>query len=377
MIKNKIKIFFMVWINTKSFANVKSYHLFKGDVLELNSVTHERLQLKKKGVVEISYIHSKKLWRIFPIRSGSVVIKRVGNDGDVKDAFLVQVNNSRENDKKRDFLHKICSIKNLICDRQQHLISGRVNSMELYKKIYRSCQKSIGCQFHLSLSESLYDSFKHDGFYLQDGKSRLLCSIISIEKFKKKYPQLVSTYPPSCQNLKNFQLSIKMELLRNTDKKDIELIDISKMSTQIIAKEFLLETKKQKVELLAEARVVTGIAEKNQLELGLNDDKKSISSTIKLELKEDSFENYSIQTELSLKIPGLSGSKNKIKVSRKLTKDRYVKLAVFTLNRSNSFRRQPLFLANIPLISPFFRELENYTGKSYIRASVMLNDEEF
>ena len=123
----------------------------------------------------------------------------------------------------------------------------------------------------------------------------------------------MSNYPPSCQNLKNFQLSIKMELLRNTDKKDIELIDISKMSSQIIAKEFLLETKKQKVELLAEARVVTGIAEKNQLELGLNDDKESISSTIRLELKEDSFENYSIQTELSLKYLVLVAQRIKLK----------------------------------------------------------------
>ena len=123
--------------------------------------------------------------------------------------------------------------------------------------------------------------------FIQDGKSRLLCSIISIEKFKKISSTCVKLSPELSES-QNFQLSIKMELLRNTDKKDIELIDISKMSSQIIAKEFLLETKKQKVELLAEARVVTGIAEKNQLELGLNDDKESISSTIRLELKEDS-----------------------------------------------------------------------------------------
>ena len=66
MIKNKIKIFFMVWINTKSFANERSYHLFKGDVLELNSVTHERLQLKKKGCCRNKLYSFQKTMADFP-----------------------------------------------------------------------------------------------------------------------------------------------------------------------------------------------------------------------------------------------------------------------------------------------------------------------
>ena len=48
MIKKSILIFFMAWTNTKALAIKNSYILKKGDVLELDSLIHERLQIKKK-----------------------------------------------------------------------------------------------------------------------------------------------------------------------------------------------------------------------------------------------------------------------------------------------------------------------------------------
>ena len=106
--------------------------------------------------------------------------------------------------------------------------------------------KIDSCQFHLSLSERLYDSFKHDGFYLQDGKSRLLCSIISIRKVQKKISSTRVKLSPELSESQKFPIKHQNGAFENTDKKDIELIDISEMSSQIIAKEFLLETKSRR-----------------------------------------------------------------------------------------------------------------------------------
>ena len=373
MIKKSILIFFMVWTNTKALAIKNSYILKKGEVLELDSLIHERLQIKKKGVVEISYIHEKKLWRIFPLRSGSVVIKRIANDGEVRDAFLVSVVHSKELDKKKELMENICHLKTVSCNDRDSSIAGFVESRELYSKIYKACQKAVGCQFQLKLQKKLHNNFREEGFYLEENRSLLLCNKISLKKFKKNYPELISNYPPSCYEAdQNYKLLIKMELIRKYNTKDIELIDISNLSSQIINKNFLLETRKDSVELLSKAEVVTKLGENAKLEMGLKEKEKSIGSSIKLKLEQENFKDFSLKAELQLSLPRARGSANKIKVVRSLKKGAYEDLAIFSLNKSNSFQRTPLFLAYIPLISPFFRKQEDYTGESYLKASVML-----
>ena len=227
--------------------------------------------------------------------------------------------------------------------------------------------------FQLKLQKKLYNNFRDEGFYLTDNRSLLLCNKISLKKFKKNYPELISSYPPSCfERDKNYKLLIKMELIRKYNTKDIELIDVSHLSSQMINKNFLLETRKGSVELLSKAEVITKLGETTKLELGLKEKEKSIGSSIKLELEQENFESFSLNAELQLSLPRARGSANKIKIVRTLQEGSYEDLAIFKLNKSNSFQRTPLFLAYVPLISPFFRKQEDYRGESYLKASVML-----
>ena len=159
----------LILISNTALSNV-IYEVEKNSYLELEAIANERFQIRNKGVVDVSFLRDKKIWRIIPLKAGTSIIKREYPSGELIDVFMIKV--LKENSKQNERWKRILCEKNLvICRENNSILEGSLNDYSYYSKIYKKCLSSLNCAFKLKLSSR--------------EKQRLIRNLSELESFEK------------------------------------------------------------------------------------------------------------------------------------------------------------------------------------------------